>query len=169
MASTGRPNKIDPKVESIGSEIREGNFDIVKAILTEYGIDAPDGDGRTALINAVIENQLDFVKWLVANGAKVNVQDKNGFSALHFTGQYKLVEISQFLLENGADPNLLDVHGNPPIWTAVFNSKMPVDDQGVVVNLIKFGANPNLKNKHGRSAADLYEGFHDRDISSIQI
>lgn len=169
MASSGRPYKIDPKVESIRSEIRESNFSIVKTILTEFGIDATDGDGRTALINAVIENQPDFVRWLVENGANVNIQDKIGFSALHFTGQYKLVEISRYLLENGAEPNLVDVHGNPPLWTAVFNSKMPDEDQGVVVNLMKFGANPDLKNKHGRSAADLYEGFHDRDISSIQI
>lgn len=167
MAGSGRPYKVDPKVGSIRSEIQDGNFEIVKAILSEFGIDATDGDGRTTLINAVIENRLDFVVWLVENGANVNVQDRNGFSALHFTGQNRLVEISKFLLESGADPDLVDAHGNPPLWTAVFNSKMPDDDQGVVVNLMKFGANPNLKNRHGRSVAELYEGFHEADISSI--
>ena len=131
MASSGRPNRVDPKVENIRNDIRESNFDSVKSTLANFGIDVSDGDGRTALINAVIENQHDFVRWLVENGADINIQDRNGFCALHFTGQYRMVEISKFLLENGADPNLV--------------------------------------NRHGRTSADLYEGFHERDISSIQF
>ena len=59
-----------------------------------------------------------------------------------------MVELSKFLPENGADPNIVDVHGNSPFWTAVFNSKMPDDDQGVEVNLLKFGADSGIKNKH---------------------
>lgn len=167
MAGSGRPYKSDPKIERIRSEIREKNFDVVRAILNEFGLDAIDSDGRTALINAVIENSPEFVRSLVENGAHVNIQDKNGYTALHFAGQYKMVEVSRFLLENGADPNITDVHGNSPLWTAVFNAKMPYDEQGVVVNLLKFGADPGLKNKHGRSAGELYESFHDKDISGI--
>src|ERR1700749_4673347 len=120
MVHPGRPQKCDPKVDNLRNEIRLSNYDVAKATLKDFGIDATDGDGRTALINAVIENKTEFIYWLVENGANINMQDRNGYSVLHFAGQNALVELAKYFLEKGADPNLQDLHGNTALWTAIF-------------------------------------------------
>jgi len=169
MAHPGRPQKCNPKVDNLRSDIRLGNYDIAKATLKEFGIDATDDDGRTALINAVIENKPDFINWFVDNGANINAQDKIGYSVLHFAGQNILVGLAKYLLENGANPNLQDIHGNTALWTSIFNAKLPTDEQGVVKLLLKFGADPDLINKHGKTPKFMYQTFHNSDISTVDI
>jgi ankyrin repeat protein len=169
MAHPGRPLKSAPEVDNLRSDIVNGKYDTAKQTLKTFGIDAADGDGRTALIIAVIENKLDFIKWLVDNGANLNHQDRAGYSALHFAGQEKLVEVSRFLLVSGANPNVQDIHGNTPLWTAIINAKLPTDEQGVVRLLLKHGANPDLVNKHGKTARFMYATFHGKDILSVDV
>lgn len=167
MARPGRPLKCDPKIDDLRNEIQKGNYDIAKTTLNEFGIDATDRDGRTALINAVIENQTDFIYWLVENRANVNIQDRIGYSVLHYTAQNIHVELTKYLLDNGTDPNLQDIHGNTALWTAIFNAKLSADKQGVVNLLLEFGANPDLINKHGKTPRNMYQRLHNEDIPEI--
>src|SRR5215510_8736681 len=99
MAHPGRPRKCDPRVESLFIDIEKQRNDQVKTILNETGIDAPDGEARTSLINAAAYNNFDLLVWLADHGANLNHQDRIGYSALHFAGQNKLIEIARFLLE----------------------------------------------------------------------
>jgi ankyrin repeat protein len=164
MAQPGRPRKCDPKVDNLRSNIRQGDYATAKATLKEFGIDAEDGDGRTALINAVIEGKGDFVDWLLQHSANVNHQDRTGFSALHFIAQNKQVALAERFLKNGADPNTTDIHGNSPLWTAIFNSK---DEKGVIKLLLMHGANPAMVNKHGKSPKEMFETFYKTDICQL--
>lgn len=125
------------------------------------GIDASDGDARTALIHAAAYNNIELLKWLIDQGADPDHQDRIGYAALHFAGQNMLVDVARFLLEKGANPNIQDKHGNSPLWTAVFNS---VDEKGVMNLLLKHDADPDLKNKHDRSPRDLYQTIYNTDI-----
>ncbi|MGY3087633.1 ankyrin repeat protein [Hymenobacter sp. UYAg731] len=164
MAHSGRPRKCDPKVDELRSNIRQGDYTKAKATLSEFGIDAADGDGRTALISAVIESKEGFIDWLLQNGANINHQDRIGYSALHFIAQNKQLEIAAKFLKSGANPNATDVHGNTPLWTAIFSSK---DEKGVVKLLLEYGANPDIVNKHGKSPKEMFETFYKNDISEI--
>jgi len=74
---SGRPKKCDPKLDEIRGNIRCGELEILKETISEFGIDATDGDDRTALINSVIENKTDIIHWLVEKGA--NVLQNNDF------------------------------------------------------------------------------------------
>lgn len=161
MANPGRPRKCDPRVESIFIDIEKQRNDKVKAILKETGIDAPDGNARTALIHAAAYNNIGLLEWLVEQGANPDHQDRIGYSALHFAGQNRLVEIARFLLEKGANPNLQDNHGNSPLWTAVFNS---MDEKGVMQLLLKYGADAELRNKYGKSPKDLYQTIYNTNL-----
>ena len=165
MAYPGRPLKSAPALDNLRNDIANGNFETAKQILQKFGIDATDGDGRTALINAAIETKLDFIKWLLGNGADVDHQDRIGYSALHFTGQEKHLEIAKFLLEKGANPNVQDIHGNTPLWTAIFNAKLPTDGQGVIKLLLMHGADPDHLNKHGKTPRFMYQTIRGKDIS----
>lgn len=161
MANPGRPRKCDSRLEYISIDIDMQRNDKVKAILTETGIDAPDGDARTALIHAAAYNNIGLLEWLVEQGANPDHQDRIGYSALHFAGQNSLVDIARFLLEKGANPNLQDNHGNSPLWTAVFNS---MDEKGVMQLLLKYGADAELSNKYGKSPKDLYQTIYNTNL-----
>ena len=87
MARPGRPNKSDPRIDEITFDIEKGDNERVKRLLTEVGVDASDSYLRTALIWATIYGNINLLSWLIDNGANVNHQDRNGYSALHFAGQ----------------------------------------------------------------------------------
>lgn len=159
MTKPGRPYKSDPRIEKILFKIEKGENEIVKAQLSEIGIDTCDGFRRTALIWAAFSNNTDLLKWLISNGANVNHKDKNGYTALHFTGQERNFESAKILIENGADIELSDNHGNTPIVTAIFNSK---GDYSLVKLLVSKGANLDMENNHNmtpRQLAELIAGF----------
>jgi ankyrin repeat protein len=166
VAHPGRPIKSDPKVDHLRIDIQQGRIDVVKNILAEFGIDATDGDGRTALINAVICKNRELIDYLVDSGANVNHQDRIGYSALHFCAQEKLPAIADFLLTKNANPNLPDLHGNTPLWTAVMNSKTEI---GVIQTLLRHGADPNIVNKHGKSAGQMFATIYNKDITEVLV
>lgn len=169
MTYPGRPLKSQPEVDNLRSDIANRKYDTAKQTLRAFGVNVADSDGRTALISAVIENKLDFIQWLFDSGANLDHQDRIGYSALHFAGQEKNVEAAKFLLEKGANPNIQDIHGNTPLWTAIFNAKLPANEQAVVKLLLKYGADPDNVNKHGKTPRFMYQTFHGRDISTVEI
>ena len=70
---------------------------------------------RTALIHAVTEGHLGLTRILLDHGAAPNIQDDDGFTALH-----KAVtrgcnpELTTLLLEHGADPSMENKQGKAP-------------------------------------------------------
>ena len=164
MAHPGRPRKCDPRVERLRLDIYSEDFERAKQTLSDFGINATDGEGRTALINSVIEKKFNFIQWLIENGANINYQDRIGYSVLHFIGQNQMIELAKFFLEKGADPNLQDIHGNTPLWTAVFNSK---ETKEIVRLLLRYHADPNIENKHGKTPGIMYRTFYKEEISAL--
>ena len=159
MAEPGRPYKSDPRIEKIIFKIEKCENEIVKTQLSEIGIDKCDGFKRTPLVWAAFYNNTELLKWLISNGANVNHKDKNGYSALHFAGQERNFESAKMLIENVADIELSDNHGNTPIWTSILNSK---GDYSLVKLLVSKGANLDMENNHNmtpRQLAELIVGF----------
>ncbi|MBK1880716.1 ankyrin repeat domain-containing protein [Pelagicoccus mobilis] len=111
-----------------------------------------DEYGRTPLINAICDGNLELAEELISKGADLDVQDDNGWCALHFASQKREKEITKILLEKGANPNLHDSHGNGPLWTATMNSR---DSYEILILLIEYGAEKDWKNRHGRSPLDM--------------
>lgn len=78
----------------------------------------------------------------IEDGIDVNFQDKNGATALMISTLYGDLELTQMLLEKGANPNLQGkVVGLTPIILAVHNS----NDVQMATLLLENGADPNLK------------------------
>jgi uncharacterized protein len=135
-----------------------------RSLETGVGIDTRDGEGRSALLHAVIDRRLGVAQFLIERGAHVNLQDRHGWGALHFAAQNYDAAMTELLLKHEASVDLQDEHGNSPLSTAVFNSR----GRGEVIKLFMgHGANKHLKNKHGVSPHELASIIANYDVAQF--
>ncbi|MDD9901108.1 MAG: ankyrin repeat domain-containing protein [Alphaproteobacteria bacterium] len=73
-----------------------------------------NGSARSALMWAVEKGNADAVRVLIDCGAKVDIQDKDGITALMMAAWYGDTNVAHFLIESGADPLLKDNKGRLP-------------------------------------------------------
>lgn len=66
-------------------------------------IDAPDSKGDTLLMKAAMLDQLDVVKWLVENGANMNVKNQYNATPLQIAKMNKYESIVRYLTSKGAE------------------------------------------------------------------
>ncbi len=90
----------------VGDDFSDDRYDLVKC-LVEHGadVDAVDSDGRTALMFAVLSENLKVIEFLIGSGADINKVDNKGFSALIFAVMLNNVDITKLLIHHGADVN----------------------------------------------------------------
>jgi ankyrin repeat protein len=153
MARAGRPLKVELELESLNSYVNNNDFDCIKTLTKTYGIDCFDSYKRTLLILSASKGKDKLLNYLIENGANINFQDKNGYSALHFASQNNEIEIIEILLNKGANPNIRDLYGNSPIWTAIFNAR---EDFSIVKLLLENNADIETKNNHGKSPKEMW-------------
>lgn len=82
-----------------------------------------DEYGRIPLHYAALDGDMDALVRLLEAGSSVDAQDDDGWTALHFAGQDGHSRIVQELLKRGANSNLVNSHGNGPLWVALMNAK----------------------------------------------
>ncbi len=105
----------------VATDKRQGYLDVVK-VLVDGGaeLDATDNLGHTALFYAVLNEQLEVVRFLLEKGAGVDVQGRNlNGTPLLMAAQNGDAEIVKLLLAYGADPNAEtnEVAGGGRSWT----------------------------------------------------
>src|SRR5579862_8451295 len=105
-----------------------GNLDYNRAI--------PHG-GETALMFAARVGDFESAKLLLAAGANVNDADAWGVSATVLAAHSDYRELVEFLLDKGADPNLVNAG-----FSALHEAIMRRDEQ-LVAALLAHGADPN--------------------------
>jgi len=97
---------------------QKGHIDIVNMLIKLTGPKAVDSNAKaagyrnvSALYLAVLNNQLDVVRVLLANKADVNITADNGYTPLMVAAHTGNVEIVKLLLENDADKALKNAKG----------------------------------------------------------
>lgn len=74
------------------------------------------------LLIACQSNKIELVKWLIQNGANVNVQHpETGMSPLIIATDYMYIPIVKLLMQHGANPKLPDKNGRTALETAKSN------------------------------------------------
>lgn len=86
---------------------------------TNLDINSQDEFGATLLMQAVNNENIDNVKWLLESGANPNIKDKAGVAALHFAAKKGNVKIIELLIKHGANVNAKDIYGFTPYMRAV--------------------------------------------------
>lgn len=113
-------------------------------------VNAKRNDGRSALMFASANCHLDVVKALLDAGAKVNVKDSGGYTALVLAAppRERSSEVANLLIERGADVNEKPEDG----WSALMWASNS-GDLDTVEALLEKGAAVNLReNRDGRTA-----------------
>ena len=164
MARAGRLIKVESELEFIDSYVEKNDFDGINMLTKSHGIDCFDSYKRTFLILAASKGNKSVLNYLIEKGADIDFQDKNGYCALHFAAQNSEMGITEMLLNNGANPNLTDIHGNTPIWTAIMNSK---EEFEIVKLFLENNADIETKNKHGKSPKELWNLRFKNEIESL--
>lgn len=124
-----------------------------------------DRMNRTALMYAIADRREDEALRLIAGrGDDVRATDRNGWTALHFAAQSDMPRVAGALLDAGAEVDAVNVHGNTPLSTALFNYR---GDPSLVNLLVARGANADRPNKHGVSPRKLAQTVANVDLVSV--
>jgi ankyrin repeat protein len=70
------------------------------------------------LVLGSICGQGEVVKGLLQGGARVNVQDRSGRTAVYWAAKNNYAEVVEILLDGGADPNLTGPTVGTPLYVA---------------------------------------------------
>ena len=65
-------------------------------------------NGNAAIHIAAQNGHLDLVRKLIGVGAAVNAQNNKGLTALHMSVEYDFYFVCRFLLDSGADSDILN-------------------------------------------------------------
>ncbi|CAG0913146.1 unnamed protein product [Notodromas monacha] len=110
--------------------------------------------GKTALHIAAESNSFEVVKTLVEFSPKpkrlIDMTDNGSFTALNYAVDSSLVQIVEYLLANGADPNIPDEEGNRLIhWCAFYGSVEMLE------SALETRCDINVQNKKGDTPLHL--------------
>lgn len=133
-------------------------------LLLRYGARVTGWDidkDRDPLFDAVLDNQIEAVRLVIAHGANPNVQDDEGTSPLRFCAQQGYLEIARLLLLCGATKTI-DDWGGQGAMTA-----LGLAARGLHVEMVKLllahGANPLAQDVDGLTPLDCLEFANPRD------
>ncbi|KAJ5414161.1 hypothetical protein N7509_000788 [Penicillium cosmopolitanum] len=92
-------------------------------------------------VDGQYENR-EMAELLLSEGADVNVRCGDGGTSLHRTTRDMNVDDSRWLLENGADPNIIDNEENSPLHFAINLGRHGAE---LLELFLEHGADPNLR------------------------
>ncbi len=135
---------------------------LVFSIFLEAGVDVNkpiDQDGQTLLFRA---EEAELIDQLLRAGADARVRDTKGRTPL-FTFSYtqdveSALQAVRLLMQHGVRINAQDNEGNTALMMAVTHQ-----NYHVVQALLDAGANPNIKNKAGKTALQIARNEIDDD------
>jgi len=135
-----------------------GRAALVKLLLA-HGADGrtPDDTGKPPIIYAAASGQLDIVKQLLALNIDINARYANDLTLLMWAsgpdekvGEAQALEVVSYLLDAGARIDEADARGRTALMIAAEGNRSEIAKL-----LLARGADPILRDKAGKRAADL--------------
>lgn len=103
-----------------------GNRDVANYLI-KHGADVNVASTMgTALMAAVVKNDVETVKLLLAKEANVELSDSNGITALIYAVKFQNPEIVKLLLKSGASKSARDKDGKTAFEYAVFSGNQNI-------------------------------------------
>ncbi|MCF8462726.1 MAG: ankyrin repeat domain-containing protein [Rickettsiaceae bacterium] len=143
------------KIKSLTKDVEEGRIEKLSkyiALLPNL-INETNEDGFTLLHTAIIFGQVEIAKWLINNGANINLVTTNGNSSLHGAVLFGQEEIVKLLIAKASKVNLADNTGKTALHFA-----MEFKRKEIAKCLIHKGADVNLANNAGKTPLEIAKG-----------
>lgn len=100
--------------------LRVNSIDEARNLLLHHNVNAADAEGLTPLLHAIIQGELELVKYFTDRGACVHYQDPAGWSPLLWSIRCNHVHIANYLIrEMSVDINMADYSGRTPLMCAI--------------------------------------------------
>ena len=125
--------------------------------------------GCGSLSKSTIKGDLDGVKSYVAKGENVNQIDSSGWTPLLWSTYYNYFPIVEYLLDNGANPNVQSTATQGNIFkgsTALIVAAYYGQTDTVKI-LLAHGADKSIKNSVGDTARSLAEKYSFTDVVNL--
>lgn len=156
------------KTEHVLHLAKNRNPDILKKLLQQGLRIAPQDTTIMAAAQSFLygENNAELLQMLHDAGAEPNATDKNGKTALMSLHENRHSDLLPKLVSLGADLNQQDVAGNTALHYLAIQMADCVSEDGVRMakEMIRYGANPHIKNKRGETPRDTairhYKAYH---------
>lgn len=137
------PNARRPdRVTALHIAAERGDIELASLLIEAKGLNLNSFTihGYTPLIIAVNSRQEEFVEFLLAHGANVNMPERFGKAALHHAAFMDCITLAEILIRYDANVNLMDVFSHTPLSISVINRHfLPM-----VKMLMEHGADVNL-------------------------
>ena len=153
--------------QTLGDLVRAGKRDSVLAAITSPDVDVNEKapDGSTALMWATFNVDREMVQALLKRGAKANVTNRYGASALGEAVKVDDIDLVRTLLDAGADVNSPNVDGQSALMLAISVGSLPVSKL-----LIERGANVNtVESFRGQNALMWAAGNNQPEILDLLL
>lgn len=100
--SIKNPIENSKAVKMVLNAISTGDLETVKYLIEENNIDvnSTDESGKTLLMKACCNTNLDLVKYLVENKADITIKDKQNYNALMYAVEKSSLDIVRYLFED---------------------------------------------------------------------
>ena len=101
--------------------IYSNQIDKIRTVLKYYPeyVNAQDEEiMQTGLMYAINDGHTDIARLLIENGANVNIQNDDGYTALMYATMMNNIDIVKLLLENGANVNIQNNRGSTALELA---------------------------------------------------
>lgn len=124
-------------------------------------LNAYSPDGFTALGFAAFFNRPALAMYLLEEGADPNIPSRNDFKVapLHSSVAAKSLEITQMLLDRGANPNVVQQGDVTPLHESAHNNT-----PAIAKALLNAGADKTLVSKDGKTALDYAKEINAKEI-----
>lgn len=107
---------------------------------------------RSCFIEAILDNNIEMVEYMLKNGAQLDIKFEKGYTALHYVTKGGLADIAKLLLDAGANINIKDDAGNPPVWySCAFWGTLPPDRSETLPILLKYKPDLTIINNVDRN------------------
>ncbi|XP_073725763.1 fibronectin type 3 and ankyrin repeat domains 1 protein isoform X3 [Misgurnus anguillicaudatus] len=142
-----------------------GHLDIVR-YLRRCGANwqSRDKNGCSPLHWAVDGEHIPVIKYMIQDGCEVDMRDKISYwtPLMRVSATSGNPEVAAILLQAGAGVNVRDKPGKTPLMVAVLNNH-----EELVKLLLDSGADHQMKNEYGASAADMAKAFGKENIINL--
>jgi ankyrin repeat protein len=154
------------KPSDIYEAVIAGDLDATKKFLSSdpKSINRHSRDGFTVLGFAAFFSRPGIARYLLEQGADPNIASSNDFKVapLHSSVAAKSFEITQMLLDRGAQTNAVQQNDVTPLHAAAHNNS-----PAIAKALLKAGADKHLKTKDGKNAMDFAKEVDAKEIMDM--